>query len=126
MRTHRNRVSGVRADEWARSEIRFGSKVLPMVYPAHVEHIVGGSHTAGHDLLACHPPDLLSSSSHRWSMIQRALPYTNFPFYAIFAPYRLLLSSRRMKQEGRLTSVVTSIRLALPYAADVTDCLTCQ
>lgn len=40
-----------------------------------------GSHTAGHDLLACHSPDLLSSSSHGWSMIQRAV--YNFPLCTI-------------------------------------------
>lgn len=38
-------------------------------------HIGRGSHTVSHDLLACHPPDLLSSSSHGWSKIQRSVPY---------------------------------------------------
>lgn len=33
-------------------------------------HIGRGSHTVSHDLLACHPPDLLSSSSHGWSKIR--------------------------------------------------------
>ena len=39
------------------------------------QHIGRGSHTVSHDLLACHPPDLLSSSSHGWSKIQRSVPY---------------------------------------------------
>lgn len=58
------------------------------------KHIGRGSHTVGNDLLACHPPDLLSSSSHGWSKIQRTVPYITSLSSRSFAPYRLLLPSR--------------------------------
>lgn len=68
-----------------------------------------GSHTAGHDLLACHSPDLLSSSSHGWSMIQRAV--YNFPLCTISSRHIGSFFPRApLIQEGR------SLRRTAPLA----------